>query len=85
MFHCRCERVRRSSPSDRLVLECLDCVGGRVCCPCCGEPTGWPPGERRLALQAAEAHRWETGHARVVVRDAQHHILREVAGDLAGA
>ena len=41
---------------------------------------------RLRALNAAEAHRWETGHVRVIVRDAQGcSILREVLGNLAAA
>jgi len=28
----------------------------------------WPDAQRPIALNAAEAHRWETGHTRVVAR-----------------
>ncbi len=85
MVLCRCDGMRSTPAADRLTLECLDCVGERVCCPQCGQPQGWSGAERLRTLNAAEAHRWETGHMRVVVRDAEHHILREVLGDLAGA
>ncbi len=82
---CTCDGIRITRAADRLTLECLDCVGERVCCPQCGQPRCWTGAERVQTLNAAEAHRWETGHGRVVVRDAAQHILREVLGDLAGA
>lgn len=51
-----------------LTLECLECAGGVVQCPRCGKPVWWANARRRVALNAAEAHRWETGHPRVVAR-----------------
>jgi hypothetical protein len=51
-----------------LILECLDCEGRVVTCPRCGKPAWWSNDQRRFALTAAETHRWETGHTRVVAR-----------------
>jgi len=58
-----------------------------VCGGCGGVPTlrkieWWPNGKRRFALNAAEAHRWQTGHRRVVARGfgegCEGHIVMEV-------
>src|SRR5512136_2267057 len=51
-----------------LTLECLECAGGVVRCPRCGKPEWWSNAKQRYALNAAEAHRWQTGHPRVVAR-----------------
>jgi len=51
-----------------LTLECLECEGGVVKCQHCGKPEWWSNEKRRCALNAAEAHRWQTGHPRVVAR-----------------
>ena len=64
---CAC----RGAPSAQefiLTLECLECAGGVVRCPICGKPEWWANAQRRVALNAAEAHRWQTGHPRVVAR-----------------
>jgi len=67
METCEC-RGRLEGGATTLILECLDCEGGVVRCPRCGKPEWWSNDKRRLALNAAEAHRWQTGHQRVVVR-----------------
>lgn len=67
METCNC----RGAPTGEeivLTLECLDCDGGVVTCPHCGKPEWWSNDKRRLALNAAEGHRWQTGHSRVVAR-----------------
>jgi hypothetical protein len=51
-----------------LILECLQCEGNMVRCPQCGKAEWWPVERRQIALNAAEAHRWETSHQRVVAR-----------------
>jgi hypothetical protein len=51
-----------------LILECLECEGNAVRCPRCGKVAWWPDAHRPTVLNAAEAHRWETGHPRVVAR-----------------
>ena len=51
-----------------LTLECLECEGNVVRCRQCGNAEWWPDAQRQFALNAAEAHRWETGHPRVVAR-----------------
>jgi len=65
-----------------LTLECLECAAGVVACPHCGKIEWWPNGKRRFALNAAEAHRWQTGHRRVVARGfgegCEGHIVMEV-------
>jgi len=67
MEKCECRE-----PSEKeeitLTLECLDCEGGVVKCKQCGRPEWWSESKRKHALNSAEAHRWETGHTRVVVR-----------------
>jgi hypothetical protein len=67
MERCDCRGVA-GAQEPILTLECLECAGGVVTCPHCGKPAWWPKGERPFALNAAEAHRWETGHPRVVAR-----------------
>jgi len=51
-----------------LTLECLECATGVVTCVHCGKLEWWHSDKRRVALNAAEAHRWQTGHRRVVAR-----------------
>jgi len=67
MDTCECGG-RAAKEAVTLILECLSCEGGVVTCPHCGKPEWWPNDQRRFALTAAESHRWETGHTRVVVR-----------------
>jgi hypothetical protein len=84
MEHCDCRGV----PGEQeriLILECLECEGGTVTCQHCGKPEWWSHAKRHLALNAAEAHRWQTGHPRVVARgfgagDAGH-IVMEVGAE----
>lgn len=64
---CACHRVP-SAQEIILTLECLECAGGVVRCPVCGKPQWWGSAQRRTALNAAEAHRWQTNHPRVVAR-----------------
>ena len=68
-----------------LTLECLACEGNVVRCPQCGKAEWWPDERRQFALNAAEAHRWETGHQRVVARgygeELEGHIVREVGDE----
>ena len=65
-----------------LMLECLDCEGNLVRCWQCGQVEWWPDAQRQCALNAAEAHRWQTGHPRVVARGVgagyEGHIVMEV-------
>ncbi len=67
MEPCDCGSVQ-TTHATAVLLECVECAGGTVRCPRCGKPAWWPVEERTNALYAAEAHRWETGHARVVVQ-----------------
>ena len=67
MDTCEC-RGRPAKEGITLILECLDCEGGVVKCTHCGKPKWWSNAQRRFALSAAETHRWEAGHTRVVVR-----------------
>jgi len=67
MEPCAC-RGRPNAQETILTLECLECAGGVVPCPHCGKPEWWVDAKRRVALNAAEAHRWQTGHRRVVAR-----------------
>ena len=67
MDTCECGG-RAAKEAVTLILECLSCEGGVVTCPHCGKPEWWPNDQRRFALTAAETHRWEAGHTRVVVR-----------------
>jgi hypothetical protein len=67
MEKCAC----RGLPGEQerlLMLECLECEGNLVRCRLCGKAEWWPDEKRQIALNAAEAHRWETGHQRVVAR-----------------
>jgi len=67
METCDC----RGLPGDQekiLILECLQCEANVVTCPQCGKAEWWPDERRQIALNAAEAHRWQTGHQRVVAR-----------------
>ena len=68
-----------------LTLECLECKAGVVTCPQCGKLEWWSSEERRFALNAAEAHRWQTGHLRVVARafgaGYEGHIVMEVGDE----
>ncbi len=64
---CACHGVP-SAQELILTLECLECAGGLVRCPTCGKPAWWANAQRRTALNAAEAHRWQTNHPRVVAR-----------------
>ncbi len=82
MSVCSC-RSRSGLQGNVLRLQCCACVN--VCCRTCGGERWWPETERLAALNAAEVHRWESGHAEVLVRDARGIILREVLGDLAAA
>jgi hypothetical protein len=65
-----------------LLLECLECEGSLVRCWQCGQVEWWPVERRQIALNAAEAHRWQTGHPRVVARGVgggyEGHIVMEV-------
>ena len=81
METCAC----RGLPGEQekiLVLECLECEGHLVRCWQCGKVEWWPDERRQIALNAAEAHRWETGHQRVVARGFgagyEGHIVMEV-------
>jgi hypothetical protein len=77
MKPCGC----RTDPRDEraiLTLECLECDGQVVRCRDCGKLMWWAERDRIRTLNAAEAHRWETGHTRVVVRNEAGIILREV-------
>jgi len=67
MEACECRGLSENAEIT-LTLECLDCAGGVVTCKHCGKPEWWSDEKRRFALNGAEAHRWETGHTRVVVR-----------------
>ena len=67
MVMCECHGVP-GAEEHFLTLECLECMGGVVVCASCGKPAWWALAKRRFALNAAEAHRWETGHPRVVAR-----------------
>jgi hypothetical protein len=64
---CACHGVP-SAQEIILTLECLECAGGVVRCPICGKPEWWVNAKKRVALSAAEAHRWQTNHPRVVAR-----------------
>jgi hypothetical protein len=67
MEKCNC----RGLPGEQeriLTLECLECEGNVVRCRQCGKAEWWSDAQRAIALNAAEAHRWETGHPRVVAR-----------------
>ena len=81
---CACWGVPDAQESI-LTLECLECAGGVVNCPHCGKLEWWASAKRRFALNAAEAHRWQTGHPRVVARrfgaGATGHIVREVGDE----
>ena len=81
---CACRRVP-SAQELILTLECLECAGGVVRCPTCGKPVWWANAQRRTALNAAEAHRWQTGHPRVVARGFgggyAGHIVMEVGDE----
>jgi len=50
------------------MMECLECAGGIVHCPKCSHVAWWPAPHRERALNACEAHRWQTGHHRAVLR-----------------
>ncbi len=67
MERCECHGLPKKGEIT-LTLECLDCEGGVVRCKQCGQPKWWSDERRDVALNAAEAHRWETGHMRVVAR-----------------
>ena len=84
MRHCSC-RVLVGTEANLLRLRCVACQDGIVRCSACGGERWWAEEERVQALNAAEAHRWETGHPDVVVRDSTGVILREVLGGLAAA
>jgi len=82
----RCDCRGLPEVKDRiLTLECLECKAGVVTCPNCGKLEWWPSDRRRFALNAAEAHRWQTGHSRVVARGFgagyEGHIVMEVGGE----
>jgi hypothetical protein len=77
MEWCDC-RADPKGETAILTLECLECAGQVVRCRDCGQPAWWTERDRIRTLNAAEAHRWETGHARVVVRTSAGRILREV-------
>ena len=84
METCEC-RGRPAKEEIALILECLDCEEGVVRCKHCGKPEWWSNDKRRFALNGAEAHRWETGHTRVVVRGFgeghEGHIVMEVGDE----
>jgi hypothetical protein len=67
-----------------LTLECRECEGNVVRCQQCGKAEWWPDERRQFVLNAAEAHRWETGHRRVVARGYgegfEGQIVMEVGG-----
>lgn len=67
METCKCRGVP-TGDEVILLLECLECDGGMVKCAHCRKPEWWSNDKRRLALNAAESHRWQTGHSRVVAR-----------------
>jgi len=82
----RCDCRGLPEVKDRiLTLECLECKAGVVTCPNCGKLEWWPSDRRRFALNAAEAHRWQTGHSRVVARGFgagyEGHIVMEVGDE----
>ena len=64
---CECHGSARSA-DPFFTMECLDCAGGIVHCPRCGQVAWWPARHRERALNACESHRWETGHHRAVLR-----------------
>jgi uncharacterized Zn-binding protein involved in type VI secretion len=84
MEQCTCRGVP-AAQEGILTLECLACEGGLVTCPHCGKPAWWSNDQRRCALNAAEAHRWQTGHRRVVARGFgagyAGHIVMEVGDE----
>ena len=84
MEKCYCRGLPGLEES-ALTLECVECEGRTVRCPRCGNECWWTDKERLQALNAAETHRWETGHTLVVVRNSAGVILREVLEDLAAA
>ena len=84
MRHCNC-RVLVGTEANLLRLRCVACQDGIVRCSACGGECWWPEEERIQALNAAEAHRWETSHLEVLVCDSTGVILREVLGSLAAA
>ena len=75
-MYCTCWGAMDAAEG-RLTLECVECGAERVRCARCGQIAWWAASARTSAFQAAEAHRWETGHARVVVRTSANLILRE--------
>lgn len=84
MEKCDCRGL--PSPQERiLTLECLECTEGVVACSHCGKTEWWSSDKRRVALNAAEAHRWQTGHRRVVARGFgkgyEGHIVMEVGDE----
>jgi len=84
MEMCECHGVP-GQQEPILTLECLACAGHRVRCRQCGKAAWWPHAKRRGALNAAEAHRWQTGHPRVVARGYgaayAGHIVMEVGDE----
>jgi hypothetical protein len=84
MQKCRCQRMPGSG-MNVLRLVCMECEGHAVRCQACGQEIWWTDQERLLALNAAESHRWETGHSRVLVGDSMGIVLREVLGKLSAA
>jgi hypothetical protein len=85
MQYCDCPRVKPRNEQSFLILECLECEDQAVPCTSCGKRAWWAGPDRLRALNAAEAHRWQTDHERVVVRNSENIILREVLGGLAAA
>jgi hypothetical protein len=85
MQYCDCPRAEPTNEQNFLTLDCLECDGEAVHCTACRKRVWWAGPGRIRALNAAEAHRWETGHGRVVVRNSENIILREVLGELAAA
>lgn len=77
-MYCTCRGAIPNTSQDLLTLECLQCETHLVRCTRCRKVLWWTEPKRICALNAAEAHRWETDHLRVVVRNSAHLILREV-------
>ncbi len=84
MQMCRCNGLPQPG-MNTLRLLCPQCERQVVRCRSCGQEQWWVEADRILALNAAESHRWETGHVQVWVRDTTGIVLREVLGALSAA
>ncbi len=66
MDRCKCQYAL-DGYEKILTVECLECSDTIVRCPQCGRAVWWPHAHRRRALNAADAHRWDSGHQRIMV------------------